>query len=206
MSEDVDILVPQMVEQKIAEVVKVIPREPVSERTVEQIIHVPVKISHEQVQQRTVELEHSLEHETDEMSEKSGVMMSSLDAGENPVFQGEGFDHGLNPRRRLIRTALRRAEARLRELWQHAHRVASREEEVQPLKERVLQQTPEQFVDVPVVTQTGPHDSGPVHRQEHGCASRVSTPRAEVKTSVGERPFAVQATDPLNCKLSCALT
>ena len=57
---------PQMVEEKIAEVVKVIPREPPSERADRTR---PVEISQEQVQQRTVELEHSLEHETDEVSE-----------------------------------------------------------------------------------------------------------------------------------------
>ena len=88
MPEIVDVPVPPMVEgEKIAEVVKVIPREPVSERTVEQIVHVPVEISQEQVQQRTVELEHSLEHETDEVSEKSDVMKSGPDAGETPVYQ-----------------------------------------------------------------------------------------------------------------------
>ena len=46
VSEVVDIPVPQFVEEKIAEVVKVIPRELVSERTVEKIVHVPVEISH----------------------------------------------------------------------------------------------------------------------------------------------------------------
>ena len=46
-----------------------------------------VEISQEQVQQRTVELEHSLEHETDEESEKSDVMKSGPDAGENPYFR-----------------------------------------------------------------------------------------------------------------------
>ena len=40
----------------------------------------------------------------------------------------------------------------------HADRAAAREQQVQPLKERVQRRTPEQIVDVPVVTQTGPHD------------------------------------------------
>ena len=39
-----------------------------------------------------------------------------------------------------------------------ADRAAAREQQVQSLKERVQQQSPEQIVDVPVVTQTGPHD------------------------------------------------
>ena len=38
--------------------VKVIPREPVSERTLEQIVHVPGETPRARVQQRTVELEH----------------------------------------------------------------------------------------------------------------------------------------------------
>ena len=74
-----------------------IPREPVSERTVEQIVHVPVEISQEQVQQRTVELEHSLEHETDEVSEKSDVMKSGPDAGENPFTRVNGLITDLIP-------------------------------------------------------------------------------------------------------------
>ena len=86
MSEVVDIPVPQVVEEKTAVVVKVIPREPVSERTVEQIVHVPVEISQEQVQQGTVELEHSLEQQTDEVSEKS-----SPDAGEKTIARVNGF-------------------------------------------------------------------------------------------------------------------
>ena len=97
MSEVVDIPVPQMTEEKTAEVVKVIPRELVSERTVEQIVHVSVEISEEQVQQRTVELEHSLEHETDEVSEKSDVMKSGPDAGENPFITVNGLITDLMP-------------------------------------------------------------------------------------------------------------
>ena len=42
MSEITDIPVPQMVEEKTVEVVKVIPQERVSERTVEQIVYVSV--------------------------------------------------------------------------------------------------------------------------------------------------------------------
>ena len=56
MSEIVDIFVPQTVE-----VVKVIPQEWVSERTVEQIVHVPVEIPRARLQQRTMELEHQLQ-------------------------------------------------------------------------------------------------------------------------------------------------
>ena len=91
------ILVPQMVEENIAEVVKVIPREPVSERTVEQIVHVPVEISQEQVQQRTVELEHSLQHDTHEVPEKSELMKSGRDAGENPFARVNGLITDLIP-------------------------------------------------------------------------------------------------------------
>ena len=57
-------------------------------------------------------------------------------------------------------------------------------------------------MDVPVVTQTGPHDpkaQRTVEIPQGRCASRVSRPRAGAKTSVEEPPVAVQATDPLNC-------
>ena len=76
-----DILVPQIVLEQVAEVIRVIPQEPGSERIVEQtidvpttmermtlgvpqtqrlrrVVHVAVGISQERVQQRTVELEH----------------------------------------------------------------------------------------------------------------------------------------------------
>ena len=96
-SEIVDILVPLISVEQIAEMVKVIPQERVSERTVEQIVRVPVEIPEKQVQQRTVEPEHSLEHETGEMPEKSDVMKSSLDAGENPFAKVNGLITDLAP-------------------------------------------------------------------------------------------------------------
>ena len=105
-SETVDFLVPLITVEQIAEMIKVIPQERVSERTVEQTVRVPVEIPQEQVQQRTVELEHSLEHGTDEVSEKSDAMKSGPDVRENRLCQDEWFDHGLDPRRRLIRRAL----------------------------------------------------------------------------------------------------
>ena len=43
-------------------------------------------------------MSHSLEHETDEVSEKSDVMKSRLDAGENKFAKVNGFGHGLDPR------------------------------------------------------------------------------------------------------------
>ena len=67
--------------------VKVIPREPVSERTLEQIVHVPSEIPRARVQQRTAELEPV----TTWSSEKSDVMKSSPDAGENPYARVNGL-------------------------------------------------------------------------------------------------------------------
>ena len=57
VSEIVDIPVPQTVNERTVEVVKVIPQERVLERTVEQIVDVPVEIPRARVQQRTVEFE-----------------------------------------------------------------------------------------------------------------------------------------------------
>ena len=99
-------LVPQMVEEKVAEVVKGDSTRAGfgtncgADRTCARR-----DLTGVQVQQRTVELDHGLEHETDEVSEKSDVMKTGPDAGGEPVCQGEWFDHGLDPRRRLIRRA-----------------------------------------------------------------------------------------------------
>ena len=55
VSEIVDTAVPQIVKAETVEVVKVIPQERGSERTVEQIAHVPAEIPRARAQQRTVE-------------------------------------------------------------------------------------------------------------------------------------------------------
>ena len=57
MSEIVDILVPQTVKEKTVGVLKVISQERVSERTMDQIVHVPVKIPRARFQQRTKKFE-----------------------------------------------------------------------------------------------------------------------------------------------------
>ena len=57
----------------------------------EQIVHVPDEIARARLQRRTVVLEHWLEHETDEVSEKSDVMKSGPDAGENPHARVNGL-------------------------------------------------------------------------------------------------------------------
>ena len=54
----VDIPVPSIVVEQIAEVATVIPQERVSKRTLEQIVHVPGEFPRARVQQRTVDLEH----------------------------------------------------------------------------------------------------------------------------------------------------
>ena len=99
-----DIPVPQIVLEQVAEVIQVIPQEPGSERTVEQtvevpatiermtlgvpqtpclrrVVHVAVGISQERVQQRTVEPEHQpqptqndLEYETIEVSLRAAAL------------------------------------------------------------------------------------------------------------------------------------
>ena len=58
VTEIVDIPVPPIAAEQIAEMVKVIAWERVSERTLGQIVSVPGEIPRARVQQRTVELEH----------------------------------------------------------------------------------------------------------------------------------------------------
>ena len=173
---------PQIMLEPVAEVIQVIPQEPISERTVEQTVdvplaqcvdmivdvpvvkrrqsqypqrevHVPVvllprttEILQEQVQQRTVEFEHQaqltpafikkeLECETSEVSERSAALS----------------------RQRLIRTTPRGSEHTdelkpdcTNSSSAHADRAAAREQQIQPLKERVQQQTLKQIMNVPV--------------------------------------------------------
>ena len=70
--------------------VKVIPQDRVSERTVDQIVHVlgtPWSSN----------TSHSLEHETDEVSEKSDVTKSSFDVDESPCVWVCGLITDLTP-------------------------------------------------------------------------------------------------------------
>ena len=84
-------------EEKTFEVVKVVPRERVSERTVEQIVHMPVEIPQVRVQQRTVEFEH-----------KSQLTLNLTQKGTRPMKCPRNPPP--SPRRRLIRTTPRGSE------------------------------------------------------------------------------------------------
>ena len=89
MSEIVDTPVPLIVKGKTVEVVKVIPQERVSERTVEQIVHVPAEIPRARVQQRTVEFG------TNEVPEKSTALShTETDSDElKPDCMNSGSSH-----------------------------------------------------------------------------------------------------------------
>ena len=137
-----------------------------------------------------------------------------------------------SPGRRLIRTAPRGSEQsdELRpdctnSRSTHADRAAAREPQVQPLKERIQQQTPERIVEVPVDTDRSPRSRR--YRKQlrsqrpststrswmcQACANAKSQSSRQpgrqskflslsLKTSFEEPTVAAQATDPLNCKL-----
>ena len=85
--------------EKAVELVKAIPQEWVSERTVEQIARVPAEIPRARVQQRTVEFERQpqlpVEYETSEVSEKSAALsQTKADSDElKPDCMNSGSSH-----------------------------------------------------------------------------------------------------------------
>ena len=110
-----------------------------------------VEISQERVPQRTVELEHQPQ--------------VTSDWNTKPV--GCPRDQPPPPGLRLIRTAPRGSEHSderrpdcANSSSTHADGAAAREQQIQPLKERVQQHTPEEIVGVPVDTDRSPRSRG----------------------------------------------
>ena len=80
----------------------------------------------------------------------------------------------------------------------HADRAAVREQQVQPLNERVQQQTPEQIVDVLDVTQTGPPRSKSTIPQAQYIDKNTDVPVVYQRQELVRRP--ASKSHQLQCK------